>query len=370
MICQNTVAAWVMQCVVWIDTSWATSAGRELDRIPPGYGSEQMKGSDAMSRMQEEKEQPAVSVCLGIDVSKESLDVFLHPVNRRLQVPNTTAGIRKLLKACREYAVELIALEATGKYHQQAHQMLHEATLTVAVINPYRSRKFADALGQLAKSDTIDAEVLARFAALMQPAPTLPPSQHHKALRDLNVARRQVLDEIGNLGRQLSTTDHPLAVRQMKARIKMCERHQAVLEEEIFQLIQTQDELKHRFEILTSIPGIGVVTASTLLTDLDELGQVNCREIAALAGVAPMNRDSGAKRGVRCIRGGRQTVRNMLYMCAVSVSRRNGIMGTFYRRLVEQGKNPKVALTAVARKLVIIANTLIAQDRLWQPTAP
>lgn len=323
-----------------------------------------------MSRMQEQKDQPAVPVFLGIDVSKASLDVFLHLVNRRLQLPNTPTGIRKLIRLCHDFHVELIALEATGKYHRQAHQMLHEAHLTVAVINPYRSRKFADALGQLAKTDTIDAEVLARFAALMQPSATLPPSQEHKALRDLNVARRQALDEIGNLSRQLGTTDHPLAARQIRARIKMCERHQAVLEKEILQLIQTQDELKHRFEILTSIPGIGVVTASTLLTDLDELGQVNCREIAALAGVAPMNRDSGAKRGVRCIRGGRQQVRNMLYMCAVSVSRRNGMMGAFYRRLVEQGKNPKVALTAVARKLVILANTLITEDRPWQLTAP
>ena len=359
-----------MQRVIWIDTSWAASAGRKLDQITPGYGSEQMKGSDLMSRMQEQKAQPVSPVFVGIDVSKASLDVFLHPVNQRVQFTNNPAGIRKLIRLCRGFPVELIALEATGKYHQQAHQMLHEANLTVAVINPYRSRKFADALGQLAKTDTIDAEVLARFAALMQPPSTMPPSPQHKALRDLNVSRRQVIDEIGILGRQLRTTDHPLAARQIRARLKMCERHQRVLEQEILQLIQAQSELNHRFEILTSIPGIGVITATTLLTDLDELGQVNCREVAALAGVAPMNRDSGAKRGVRCIRGGRQSVRNMLYMCAVSVSRRKGLMRTFYQRLVDQGKNPKVALTAVARKLVIIANTLITEDRLWQPTPP
>lgn len=356
--------------MVWIVTSLALSAGRKLDRATLGYCSEQMKGSVLMSRMQDQKDHPSTNVFLGIDVSRDYLDVFIHPANNKFQIANDNPGIRKLIKHCKGFDVQLIALEATGKYHRLAHQMLHEANLNVAVINPYRSRKFADALGQLAKTDTIDAEVLAHFAELIKPPVTLPPSQDQKALRELNVSRRQVLDEIGILGRQLITADHPLAERQMRARIKMCERHQGVLEKEIRQLIQTHEELKHRYDILTSIPGIGVVTATTLLTDLNELGQVNCREVAALAGLAPMNRDSGARRGVRSIRGGRQHVRNMLYMGAVCLSRRDGLMGNFYRRLVEQGKNKKVALTAVARKLVILANTLVAQDRPWQPTPP
>jgi len=323
-----------------------------------------------MSRMQEKINQPLARVHLGIDVGKANLDVFVHPVGGRFRFTNDKPGIGKLVKLCASFDVQLIALEATNKYHQLVHRSLHESGLAVTVINPYRSRKFADALGQLAKTDTIDAEVLARFAALMEPQPTLPPSQHHKALRDLNVARRQVNDEMSTLSRQLQTTDHPLAQRQIRTRIRLCERQQCALEAEIKALIDTQDDLHHRFEILTSIPGIGIVTATALLTELDELGRANCREIAALAGLAPMNRDSGAMRGTRVIRGGRQNLRNMLYMCAVGLSRRDGLMGNFYRRLVSEGKNPKVAMIAVARKLVILANTLIAEDRHWQPDSP
>jgi len=323
-----------------------------------------------MSRMQEKINQTHTDVYVGIDVGKDWLDVFIHPVNTRHRFANDTSGIGKLVKQCARDHVHLIVIEATGKYHRQAHEILHEASFNVAVVNPYRSRKFADVLGQLAKTDTIDAELLAHFASIIKPQPTLPPSKHRKALRDLNVARRQVVDEIGTLNRQLSSTDHPFAARQLRARIKMCERHRQALENEIHQLITTQDNLKHRFNILTSIPGIGPVTATTLLTDLDELGQVNAREIAALAGVAPMNRDSGIMRGKRTIRGGRPHVRHLLYMCAVSSSQRDTLMGNFYRRLVKQGKHPKVALTATARKLVIIANTLITEDRHWQPTAP
>lgn len=323
-----------------------------------------------MSRMQEKITQPLARVHLGIDVGKASLDVFVHPVGGRFRFTNDKPGIGKLIKLCEGFDVQLVALEATNKYHQLVHRTLHDAGLGVAVINPFRSRKFADALGQLAKTDTIDAEVLARFAALMEPQPTQPPSEHHKALRDLNAARRQVIDEASTLSRQLQTTDHPLAVRQIQTRIRLCERQRLALEAEIKSLIATHDDLRHRFEILTSIPGIGIVTASTLLTDLGELGRVNCREIAALAGLAPMNRDSGTLRGTRLIRGGRQYLRNMLYMCAVGLSRRDGPMGCFYRRLVREGKCRKVALIAVARKLVIIANTLIAEDRHWRPAAP
>lgn len=326
-----------------------------------------------MSRMQDENDQPQspqqpqAGAFLGIDVGRDSLDAFVHPTNVGVRVGNDEPGIRKLIRLCRQHSVTLVALEATGKFHCRAHRLLHEAGFAVAIVNPYRSRKFADALGQLAKTDTIDAGVLARFAATIRPQPALPPSHQHKALRDLTVARRQVLDEAGILGRQLDTTDNPMVCRQIRARIRVCERHLALVEKEIAQLVGAHDALKHRFDILTSIPGIGQVTATTLLTDLEELGQANSKEIAALAGLAPMNRDSGTKRGMRAIRGGRMQVRNVLYMCAVGLSRRDGPMGQFYRRLCRDGKNPKVALTAVARKLVILANTLIAENRRWTP---
>lgn len=255
-----------------------------------------------MSRMQDEitpskQLQDEQTSYAGIDVGKFVLDIFVHPAGESSQFDNDAAGLRKLVRYCKRHRVRLIALEATGRYHRKAHEALHEAGFAVAVINPFRSRKFADSLGRLAKTDKIDAKVLARFALALQPSPTPPQSMHHKALRELNVARRQVLDEIGSLKRRLYETEHPLARRQTLARIKMAERHQKTLEHEIQVLIDSHDHLRHRFTILTSIPGIGPVTATTLLTELEELGQVNCRQIAALAGVAPMNRDSGTRRG-------------------------------------------------------------------------
>lgn len=232
--------------------------------------------------------------------------------------------------------------------------MLHEAGVPVAVINPFRSRKFAGSTGQLAKTDAIDAKVLARFAELMRPEPSVPPTEQHKALRELHAARRQLVEELGDLKRQLHNTHHPLAARQIRARIKMAERHKATLEQEVRTLIGGEPTLKRRFDILTSIPNIGAITASILIADLTELGQVKSKQIAALAGVAPMSWDSGSKHGNRMIRGGRKSVRSALYMCAVGCTSRPGSQGQFYRNLIKLGKHPKTTLTAVMRKLVIL----------------
>lgn len=200
--------------------------------------------------------------------------------------------------------------------------------------------------------------------------PTEPRTPQAQALRDLQVARRQIVDDLSELKRQLQTMGNPLIRRQMKARIAMCERHRKELEQHIQVVIKDTPKLQHRYKILTSIPHIGPTTAALLLSELTELGQANARQIAALAGVAPMNWDIGKKQGKRMIRGGRQSVRKALYMCAVSCVRRSNPLGKTYRNLIKRGKNPKVALTAVMRKLVIIANTLIAENRLWQEIPP
>ena len=320
-----------------------------------------------MSCMQDENKQPDQQLFMGIDVSKEQLDVHLHPAGCRLRFSNDAIGVKKLLKECEKRHVDLIAVEATGNYHRPVHYALHEAGFHVAVVNPYRSRKFADALGQLAKTDRIDAEVLAHFAAVIRPPPTLPPPEALRTLRELTTARRQVIDELGDLCRQLGTTTNALVIRQMKARIKMCQRHQEVLESEIKEIIAQSSELKHRLDILTSVPGIGRITATTLIAELEELGQLNARQIAALVGVAPINWDSGSHKGHRSIRGGRRSVRNALYMCAVACTRRSDHLGKTYRHLISRGKNPKIALTAEMRKLIVLANTLIAEDRMWLP---
>ena len=323
-----------------------------------------------MSRTQEKINQPFKNVYAGIDVSKDSLDFFMDTLDIKLRVDNNNKGIKAIIRLCKRHNVKLVALEATGKYHRLAHEMLYEIGIPIAVINPFRSRKFADSMGKFAKTDTIDAEVIAQFAKRMEPEITIPPTEKYKALRDLHTARRQVLDEIGNLKRQLHTTDHVLAIRQIKARIKMAERHKEAFEKEIKSVINEAPDMKRKFDILTSIPGVGTTTAAILIADLSELGRVNAKQIAALVGVAPMNWDSGAKHGNRMIRGGRKSARNALYMCAVSCSRRSNPLGSFYRQLIKRGKKPKVALTAVIRKLAILANSLIAEDRCWKARSP
>lgn len=323
-----------------------------------------------MSRMQEKIDERSANVYAGIDVGKTRLDVFIYPSNTRLEVPNNEKAIQGLIRALVQAGVHLAALEATGKYHCLAHSMMHAAGIAVAVINPFRSRQFADSLGRLAKTDTIDAETLARFAERMRPSPTIPPDKHSKILHELHTARRQVSDEVADLKRQLQTTEHAIAARQIRARIAMGERHKGVLEEEIRAVIASDPELSNKFEILTSIPGIGRITAAILIADLTELGHANAREIAALAGVAPMNWDSGGRYGNRKIRGGRRCVRNALYMCAVSCIGRSDFLGQTYQNLIRRGKNPKVALTAVMRKLIILANSLINENRKWQAHSP
>lgn len=323
-----------------------------------------------MSRMQEKMRKHRPKAFAGIDVGKNQLDVYIHPAGVRLRLLNDKTEITKLIRELSAHGVELAALEATGKYHRLAHAMLHEAGIPAAVINPFRARQFADSIGRLAKTDTIDAHSLALFAQRLNPEPSAPPQAHAKKLRDLQTARRQVLDEVCDLKRQLYVTDLPLAARQIKARIAMGERHKAALEAEIRKVIADHADLKEKFEILTSIPGVGETTAAVLLADLSELGRVNAKEISALAGVAPMAWDSGIKNGNRMIRGGRKHVRNALYMCAVTCIRRSDSLGLTYRNLIRRGKNPKVALTAVMRKLIVLANTLVTENRKWQARCP
>lgn len=265
---------------------------------------------------------------------------------------------------------ELIVLEATDSYHRHAHRHLHDTGFNVAVMNPYRTRKFADMMGQLAKTDAIDAKSLALFAAMVRPGAKAPLAPVQADLAALLVARRQITQQKGALQNQLNVTEHSLISRQMRARIKMAERHLVALDAELRQLLRRDPDLKHRFDILTSIPGVGLISAATMIAELSELGQLTAPKIAALVGVAPMNCDSGAMRGQRRIRGGRSAVRNTLYMAAVAAVRTNGDFAAFYERLRENGKPFKVAITAVIRKLAIVANTLITQNRKWQPEPP
>ncbi len=322
-----------------------------------------------MSRMQAKIKQQTQSY-VGIDVGKSNLDIFIHPVGQYLRIQNDQKSIRNAIKKLHLHGVDLIALEATGTYHRLAHTLLHEAGFAVAVVNPFRARQFADSLGRLAKTDMIDAKSLAVFAERMKPDITPPPDEHARQLRDLQTARRQIVSETSDLKRRLQAADHPVVVKQINARIKMSTRHKEAIEQEIQALINASPAAKKKCDILMSIPGIGRTTAAILISELPELGLLNAKQISALAGVAPMSRDSGTKKGLRIIRGGRQNIRNALYMCAVSCIRRSNSFARTYHSLVSKGKNAKVALTAVMRKMVIVANTLIAENRTWQPDNP
>ena len=228
---------------------------------------------------------------VGIDVSKAYLDVCLHPSGDRFRVSNDARGHIELQTRCTANSVGRAVMEATGRYHRAAHARLHDAGIQVAIVNPYRTRRFADVLGRLAKTDEIDAEVLAQFAAVMKPAATEPPSATMAQITEITVARRQVVDERLALESQRSLASLELVKEQLDERIALCRHQCKVLEAELLAVIRREPSVARSYAILTSIPGIGPTTAATLLSEMKELGSANAAEVAALAGVAPMNRD-------------------------------------------------------------------------------
>lgn len=314
--------------------------------------------------------QPMAKVYIGIDVCKAWLDVHAHPLGEDARFANDRSGVGELVRWLAAWPVELIVVEATGKYHRRVHRCLDGAGHGVAVVNPYRSRKLADALGLLAKTDIIDARVLALFAAQVNPRLTPLPDTETAVLKELVAARREMIRDRTALKNRLGSTEHHLAARQLRARIKMLEQHLKALETEVHRVIAASKALARRAEILASVPGIGPIGVMTLIAGLAELGSCSRTQIAALAGVAPMNWDSGVMRGRRIIKGGRADVRTVLYMTAVTALRANPDIKAFYQRLIKRGKKPKVALTAVMRKLVTLANRLIKEDRTWSLVAP
>ncbi len=307
-------------------------------------------------------------VYVGIDVSKGHLDVYLHPVGKSLRVTNDASGFRKIKRQLDGFKIALIVMEATGKYHRAAHRSLGAAGYGVAIVNPYRSRKFADALGALAKTDKIDAMTLARLGEAMPLEATPVPSKSMIALQEMMGALNKMKGDRTAYICHLEMCEDGTVRRTIAGHITDIERRIAGLEAQILARIEGDPGLARRYEILTSIPGIGPATAMMMIVHLSELGSLDGKQIAALVGVAPMNWDSGAMRGRRAIKGGRSQIRNPLYMAAVSAARcARSDLSTFYKRLRENGKPAKVALTAVMRKLVILANTQITEDRHWEP---
>ena len=312
-------------------------------------------------------ERSASSVYVGVDVCKDHLDVFLHPLGKHLRVANGSDGLKRLRRTLATLDVALVTMEATGKYHRLAQRSLAQAGFAVAIVNPLRARLFAEAAGALAKTDRVDAKMLAILGEALEPQARPIASEALEALQELVRAHSAATAERTALINRLTASRTAFLKAELRRRLKSVEGHLKRLHTTIDKHIAADPLLARRREILVSIPGIGPTVAANLLTDLAELGSLDRRAIASLAGLAPFADDSAGTHGQRRVRGGRAHARRSLYCAALSAARHDRQLATFYRRLREAGKKPKVALTAVMRKLVVLANTLITENRLWQP---
>jgi len=309
-------------------------------------------------------------VYVGVDVCKERLDVSVHPTGQRLSVANGCDGLKRLKRALVGVDVALVVIEATAKYHRLAQRSLAQAGLLVAVVNPLRARLFAEAAGALAKTDRIDARMLAVMGAALDPQARPPAPMEMEALQELVRARSAAIQDLTGLKNRRGDAQTAFLKAELHRQINNLDRSIARLSAEIERRIAADPALTRRRQILLSIPGVGPAVAAVLLADCAELGALSAKAVALLAGLAPIARDSGDTNGQRHIKGGRKTVRNALYMAALSAARANPTLKAFYQRLCAEGKKPKVALTAVMRKLIILANTLIAENRKWLPAPP
>ena len=307
------------------------------------------------------------AVYAGIDVSKERLDVYIHPLGERMAVANDAGGWRHLQRRLASLAPALVVMEATSKYHRPVHRRLASVRIPVAVVNPLRARLFAEACGRLGKTDAIDARMLALMAEQCLPEPRAPLGPAAEALQELARARAAAIAERTAIGQRRGIAATAFLRRELAARHASLERHIARLEAEIDRIIAADPDRARRREVLLSIPGIGPVTAITLIAGLGELGQCSDKQVASLAGLAPHPKDSGARQGQRRTGGGRSELRSSLYMAALAAIRFNPDLKAFHQRLTGNGKPFKVATTAVMRKLLILANSLIAQNRTWTP---
>lgn len=309
---------------------------------------------------------------VGIDVAKLSLDVYLASENRSFTVENDTAGFQQLIDRLPAVGTCLAVIEATGGYQTRVVAALAAAGHQVAVVNPRQVRDFARGLGILAKTDRIDAEVIARFGQQANPRTVEIGSEKQAELGELVTRRRQLIDLRTAEQNRLETTNTKLVRNNIRRLIESLDKQIRQLEEAIDDLLQSEPELASKAAVLQSVPGVGPVTVSSLLVDLPELGRLDRQQVAALVGVAPFNRDSGKFHGRRAIWGGRAAVRSVLYMAALTARRFNPIIRAFAQRLEAAGKPFKVVLTACMRKLLVILNSMVKHNLPWnsnlQPT--
>ena len=306
-------------------------------------------------------------VYVGIDVSKARLDVHIDPGGQTLSVDNTPAGIQSLLKTLKPLNVKLVLIEATGRYERRLAGDLLDAAIAVTVVNPRQARDFARSLGKLAKTDKIDAQVLAQFARLGHHRLAEKTPENLQLLDQRVTRRRQIVAMLATEKTRLEQLTDKLAIRTIKKVMRVLEQQREDLDRDIARLIESDDHWRNKARILDSAPGVGPDTANQLVVDLPELGRLNRQQIAALVGVAPMNCDSGTMRGQRHIRGGRAPVRTTLYMAAYNAMRCNPVIHAFAQRLQKAGKPFKVVATACMRKLLIILNNMVKTNQHWNP---
>jgi transposase len=305
-------------------------------------------------------------ISVGIDVSKATFVVAVAPTGEHWTADTTPAAIDALVVRLQALTPAIIVVEATGGYERALVAACAAAGLPVAVVNPRQVRAFAQALGRTAKTDDIDADVLAAFGARVQPVPRPLADAATQALAALVARRRQLIEMIGMERRRLEQAPPTGRItRDLRNHIRWLERRVRDVDDELGTAIQASPVWRVQEDLLRSVPGVGPITARTLLAELPELGTLDRRAIAALVGVAPMNCDSGQYRGQRHIWGGRASVRATLYMAAVSAARHNAHLAPFYRRLRAAGKPAKVALVATMRKLLTIMNALLKHQSRW-----
>jgi transposase len=306
---------------------------------------------------------------IGIDVSKNTLDVATYISGKKWRFSNNETGINELIDAIKNLTPALVVMEATGGYETPIAYALYKSDIACAVVNPREVRDFARATKILAKTDTIDARVLAHFAAVIKPEPRPLSDDQAQELEAIIARRRQVVEMLIAERNRLHTARKPIIVA-LKSHIEYLENELNQIDTALKGRIQASPVQSEKYHLLKSVPGVGPNLAATLLIELPELGNLNRRQIAALVGVAPLNHDSGSKRGKRSPWGGRPHVRAALYMAALVATRFNPVISRFYHRLCSEGKAKKVALVACMRKLVIILNTMLKNRVAWHFPEP
>lgn len=305
--------------------------------------------------------------CVGVDVSKNHLDVHLRPQGEAFRLTNDPEGIAALVARLVPLAPTCIVLEATGGLEVPAAAALAAAGLIPSLVNPRQARDFAKATGRLAKTDKIDAAALAHFAEAIRPPARPLPDAAAQAFTALLTRRRQLIEMHVAESNRLPTAASTTVRRNIEKHLRWLDSQLKDLDGALAEAVQASPLWRAKEDLLRGVPGIGPTVAFTLLAELPELGTLSRRQIASLAGLAPRNRDSGRFRGQRCIGGGRAEVRSALYMASLSAARHNPLLRVFYQRLRAAGKLAKVALVAVARKLLTIINAMLRDDRAWDP---